>query len=283
MNCPACGYYNPPASVACAHCAAPLLASVGEALCAVHHGVQALGTCSRCGTFGCGVCLEQRDAGWQCTACRQLSSLPWDDRETLGVWRAWWRTSVRMISAPYQTLRSAQPDAPLGSSIFFAMLSAIVGLTPTMLFAAPYSWFVNRAGAGDDLASAQLGRAIGSVLGVLLAVAFMLAYHLGALFIFSALEHLALAAVGGQPKSFSVTVRAHALAMGCYLIGLFPLCSFYVYPVWAMVLRVFGMNVLHRTTPGRATAAVLLPVGLLCGGALALYAAVIALAMSFAR
>jgi hypothetical protein len=188
-----------------------------------------------------------------------------------------------MIAAPYRTLESAQPDAPLGSSIFFAMLCALVGVMPTFLLAMPISFLSERSTPGSDLPGMQLGQAIGTVFGTVTVVVFLLLYHLAALLLLAGLEHLALAAVGGQPKSYAVTVRAHALSMGCLLIGLVPFCSLYVYPLWSLVLRVFAVNVLHRTTAGKATAAVLLPVGLLCGGGIALYLAVIALAVAVVR
>jgi hypothetical protein len=80
-----------------------------------------------------------------------------------------------------------------------------------------------------------------------------------------------------------VTVRAHALSMGPYLLGLLPLCSLYVFPIWAIVLRIIANMHLHKTTAGKATAAVLLPMVLLCGGLLALYGALFALAMAGQR
>ena len=46
------------------------------------------------------------------------------------------------------------------------------------------------------------------------------------------------------------------------------------------MLRIIALMHLHKTTPGKASAAVLLPVLLLCGGFIGLYVAVIALAMS---
>ena len=104
----------------------------------------------------------------------------------------------------------------------------------------------------------------------------------GVLFV-AALDHLALMLLGAQPKGFSVTVRASALSMGPYLVGLLPFCSLYVFPLWAIVLRVFANMHLHKTTAGKAVAAVLLPIALLCGGFFCLYASMIGLAMNFAR
>ena len=184
-----------------------------------------------------------------------------------------------MLSSPNLTLRTVEPDAPLESSIGYAVLAAVVGLCPTFLMMIPF------------LVAAQLmapkdgppGMAVFMVVGVFIYLGMALAFTIGSVFFVSGIEHLALRALGAEPKRFTVTVRAYALGMSSYLLGVIPFCSFYVFPIWAIVLRIIALMHLHKTTPGKASAAVLLPVLLLCGGFLGLYVAVIALAMSFAR
>jgi hypothetical protein len=253
----------------------------GDALCAVHPEVKATGACSRCGTFGCGACLTARGNDWLCAQCLgRVSTLPWDERDTLGLWRAWWRTSVLMISSPGQSLSTAEPDAPLGSSVLFALLSSIVGFGPTMIV---YAFFVS-VGFGFAARKTELGS--GMLLVPLVALIYLLmflVFQVGSVLFVAALDHLALILLGAQPKSYSVTVRASALSMGPYLVGLLPLCSLYVFLIWGVVLRVIANMYLHKTTAGKATAAVLLPIALLCGGVFALYLAFFALAMNFAR
>jgi hypothetical protein len=83
-----------------------------------------------------------------------------------------------------------------------------------------------------------------------------------------------------RPRSFSVTLRAHALSTGVYLLGLMPFCSLYVFPVWALVLRVLANMHLHGIGAGRATAGVLLPVVTCCGGLGTMYGVALALALN---
>lgn len=286
MNCPACGYYNPQGQQACFHCALVLPLPAGDAVCAVHPEVKATGACSRCGTFGCGACLSSRGNDWLCAGCLdRVSKLPWDERESLGLWRAWWRTSVLMISSPTQSLTTAEPDAPLGSSMLFALLSTAVGFGPTMvgyaLMIVPMLIF-GRAGrgVGDGNALLAAGTGVGVVL---LYVVLLLGFQLGSVLFVAALEHLSLVLLGAKPKSYTVTVRAHALSMGPSLLGLLPFCSLYVFPIWSIVLRIIAHLHLHKTTAGKATAAVLIPFALLCGGVVAIYLAVFALAMNLSR
>jgi hypothetical protein len=251
----------------------------GDALCALHPGVKAIGACTRCGTFGCAGCLSQHGDDWLCSGCQdRLTALPWDEREQLGLWRAWWRTSVLMISSPGQTLAHAPPDAPLGSSMLFIGLSTLVGFGPTFaiyLFGlGPLMVLMNIKARASDL------NPILVVTGMALYMVVLLVLQVVGTLFFAALEHLSLMLVGAQPRGFGVSVRASALAMGPYLVGLFPLCSFYVFPLWSLVLRIFAHKALHQTTGGRATAAVLLPLVVLCGAFGMLYAAIIALAAS---
>lgn len=277
MNCTACGYYNPPHQLTCFHCALPLPIPSGDAICAVHPVVKAQGACSRCGTFGCGDCLSSRGADWLCSKCMSLvSELPWDERESLGLWRAWWRTAVLMISSPNVSLATAAPDAALGSSVGFASLSALVGLVPTFLVGTPLLVLMQ---SFSPERAAVPNMALFLVLGMLVYLAITFAFTLGSMFFISGLEHATLKLLGAKPRSFTVTVRAHALAMSPYLLGVIPFCSFYVYPLWAMVLRIMALMHLHKTSAGKAAAAVILPVLLLCGGFIGLYGAVIALAM----
>jgi DNA-directed RNA polymerase subunit RPC12/RpoP len=257
---------------------------MGDAFCAAHPGVRATGACSRCGTFGCGACLTQRGADWLCPACSsRVAVLPWDERETLGLWRAWWRTSVQLISSPGQTLSTANPEGTVGSSLLFAVLSLVVGYTPTFglyaLAMIPMA-LLGKGELGKDLdgLSPLIIPLVMVVYGGLLVV-----FQLAGVLIWAGIDHLGLMLLGAKPKSYTVTVRANALSMGPYLVGLVPFCGFYVFFIWALVLRVLALMHLHKTTGGKATAAVLVPVVLLCGGLMLFYAAVFALATGFAR
>lgn len=282
MNCPACGYYNPAGSTSCFHCSLLLpLAAAVDALCARHPEVKATGACSRCGTFGCGQCLQQSGMDWLCETCLQRAGvLPWDERATIGTWRAWWRTATLMISQPTKTTSTANPDAPIGSSILFATLSTIAGMGPTILVYAVILVPTLLLAPGKDMP--KFAPALIPVF-VLFYVVFLLAMQVGSVFVISGFDHLGLMLVGANPRSYAVTVRAYALSMGCYVIGLVPICGLYVFPIWSIVLRIIGNMNLHKTTGGKAAAAVLLPLVVFCGGFITLYVALIALATSKVR
>jgi hypothetical protein len=244
--------------------------------------VRATGACSRCGTFGCGQCLTQRGADWLCAACQQRQAvLPWDERETLGLWRAWWRTSVLMISSPTQTLQDASPDGAVGSSATFAGLSTLAGVGTTMAIQGVSMIGILAAAAVGKGGSVASG--LGGAVGMVFALAMTFFFFFGSVFINSGLDHLMLMLLGANPRSYSVTLRAQALSMGPYLVGLVPICGFYVFPIWSLVLRILALMHLHKTTAGKATLAVLVPVIVFCGLIIAFYIAVVGLAVGLAK
>ncbi|HEY0881682.1 MAG TPA: hypothetical protein VGD87_09135, partial [Archangium sp.] len=198
MNCPACGYYNPSGQPRCFQCGLSLPVGAGDALCAVHPDVKAIGACNRCGTFGCATCLAQRGNDWLCSACiNRVQALPWDEREQLGLWRAWWRTSVMMISSPGQTLANAPPDASFGSSMLFAFLSSLVGFGPTfasyVLVLGPMLLLFGKDTAG--LRGVEGAIIAGVVVGYAFALLFLQA--VGTMFS-AALDHLGLMLLGAN-------------------------------------------------------------------------------------
>lgn len=286
MNCPTCGYFNAAGSTQCFQCNLVLPTPVAtEARCAAHPEALAVGACSRCGTFGCAACLTQRGDEWFCPACfARAGSLAWDERASLGTWRAWWRTSLATMGSPTETFSRASPEGSYGSSVKFALLSSFVGLTPTMLV---YLLAIGVMLALSLTQKAGGSMGVGEALVVLLmfpvALAMMLGAQVAGLFFSAALDHLGLTLVGARPKSYQVTVRANALAMGPYVVGLVPMCSLYVFPLWSLGLRVVANAHLHRVTMWRAAAGVLLPTVVFCGVGMVAYVLIIVLAGSVGR
>jgi hypothetical protein len=248
---------NERSSVTCSNCQAAL----GSAQCQTHPERLAASACARCGTFVCEQCVDP--ASGRCAACaKKVGGLPWDERASLGVWVGWWRTSVAMISRPTQTLTQAAAEAPLGSSLLFAVISSLVGVLPTVLV-----YVLVLLPLALDLApdaKLPIDRALLPV-AVAASMLLMLAVQVAVFFAFTALDQLGLKLFGAKPKSFEVSARAQALSMAPYLLGLIPLCGFSAFPIWAVVLRVVGLARLHQVSAGRAAAAVLVPLLLLCG------------------
>jgi hypothetical protein len=281
---PAGGYgavpAQPPAAGYGAAPAQPPLGGTAEGTCATHPTVRAVGTCVRCGTFFCGECMPERERGVRrCNDCQaKLSRLPWDDRESLGLLRAWWQTCMKMIASPVETLRTAEPAAPLGSSLLFAVLCALAGYLATIVLYGLGIGGVMLAAAAKGEGFGKMGVVGGIGIGIGVSVFYLLllaGFSMLSVLFWAGLEHFTLGLLGGPRGSYAVSVRAQAMGMGVYVIGFIPLCSLYVFPIWSIVVRIFAMQNLHRTTGGRAVGAVLIPAGILIFCLVSAYAVMI--------
>lgn len=276
MSCTACGAETTVGEVTCSACGAPL---TGEAAaeapapavgphCPRHPETPAIATCARCGAFGCGACLAGVGGQWVCGDCRaRVQTLPWDERASLGVWRAWWRTCTALMFRPGPTLEHASRDGDVGGSLLFALLSSLVGYAPTLLGATALGstamFFVT-----GDLASKGGPGAGGQALiivGVLLLYGVLaVTVQLVSVVLLALIDHLGLRLVGAPPADLRVTLRAEALSSAPMLCGLVPVCSVYVFPLWVLVLRVVALVKLRRASVGTTVLVVLAPVALCC-------------------
>jgi hypothetical protein len=247
------------------------------ARCRVHSETPAVGICGRCGSFGCRVCLTRRGNERLCPDCLgRLGSLPWDERETLGLWRAWWRTSVLLIRSPIATLERARPEGSLGGSLLFALFSTLAGYGATValvvLAVLPEMLLGLRYASAGNKATFGLVPAV-----FVFYAAFFMAVQLISILVVAGIDQLMLRILGAQPRGYQVSVRANALSLAPALVGLVPVCGVYAWPIWSLILRVIALRHLHKTTAGKAVLAVLLPMAVLCGlcgGAYALLFAV---------
>lgn len=254
--CPACGASVETGSAFCSLCGRKIASrEPGEEIrCPVHPEFRAIRPCPRCGTFACGRCLTLTGSGEEvCAACHARSPdepLPWDLREELGTLKAFWLTSWKLITAPTATFASAPRDAPLSSSVLFCGLASFASMLTTSLFYAGIGLFAG----GTNLAMT------GVFLGYLLAMPLL---GIASLFGVGAIDHLLLTLVRAKPASFSVTIRASALSCAPYLVGLVPVCGFYVFPLWSAVLKVLAYRGMHRTSAPKAAVAALWPAALM--------------------
>jgi hypothetical protein len=121
---------------------------------------------------------------------------------------------------------------------------------------------------------AFLGRRFGALSGVggaaltvrLIVAPFFIAI---ALFLGAAILHLCCMLVGALENSrsgFEGSLRAVCYSEVSSLASVIPVVGGLIAVVWWIVLAIQGVQSLHKTTSGKATAAVLIPVVVCCGG-----------------
>lgn len=277
----------------CLQCGAPLQGSPPEQAaplsfgnCGLHPARPAQLACPRCGTFACPDCVvPQPDGAALCVTCdsRASSHLPWDRRESLGTLRAFWATCWGLVARPSETLGIAASAAPLRSSVWFAVLANVAASSTMILVYVVLFGFIGIAAflGGDREDGLDIGIGIGTVFALVIAVV-VLVVGMGAAgtLLNAAFDHLVLRISGARPKGFAVTMRATSLSLAPAIVALVPFCGIYVYPVWALVLRVFTYRRFHGISTGHAALAALALPGLLVLLGLTFYLVLLATAFS---
>lgn len=251
------------------------------AACAIHPERVALQTCSRCGTFACEQCLSDSPSGETlCAACvarEGTHPLPWDERQELGVVRAWFKTVIPIMLRPRVTFSMASRRAgDIGGSILFAAIANFVGYFTTFLLFAILMAFIPLNVENTQGAPPYRALMVGTY-GAFIVLAPL--FGLAATVLMAAIDHVIMR-IAGKPRPFEITLRAASLAQAPLALGLIPFCSLYIAPFWVLVAKVFAYKGLHRTTTGVAAAGALLaPVAatvLCCGGYMLLIVAMMA-------
>ncbi len=281
--CPYCGAYlvhEPTAAVA-----------LGQARCARHPQVEAIEVCSRCGAFACTRCTTRTGEGQPiCAACAERLQphswiVPWEERQKHGLLRAYWLTTKAIMFKPAESFEQMAPSEGWWSPLSYAILSSLVAFSGVALFylvifgAGLLGALFGAVDEGMKLGGMMAGLGVGTI-AVALVGALVMA--VAGAFVLGGIEHLTLTLVGARPGGFHATLRAYCYAHAPMIFGLLPMCGAYVYPLWQIICRIFGYRGLHRTTGGKATAAVLIPMGLCCGAGVAVYALVFAAIFSTA-
>lgn len=192
--------------------------------------------------------------------------LPWERRAETGALQGFADTVRRLMVEPAAALRDARRHGDLVSPIAYAVLMALVGVLAERV------WGLLVGTSLLDLMPAELreNSAFGFALsGLGLAVTLVVTpiVALCVLFVYAAIVHLFLMLYGGTRDSetgYEGTVRALAWSSTSQLGQLVPFAGGVIALVWGVVLQTLSLASFHRTTQGRALAAVLTPLVLCC-------------------
>jgi hypothetical protein len=186
------------------------------------------------------------------------SRLPWEERDRLGFWAAWWRTVKMAMVAPQSLIREASPRSTYGESYLFAMWCCLI---PYLIQACTLG--VIFGGLMVLTAGSQSGVGVGMLeLVVLLSMVVLgpLIIPLMLIVTVAAPAQLFLLLFEPDRKGFSVTARCVNYGQGpMVLIGIPVLgwCLSFVPQVWAMVATILMIKTAHATSGLKATLAVL--------------------------
>jgi hypothetical protein len=255
------------------------------AYCAVHPEKLAVDICSRCGGFACGSCLVVgADGQGICQSCfaregGETVPLPWEKRKELGFFNAYWETTKKIMFQPNTAFDRVIPETgqwwdPLSYAIFSNFIATFWIL---IIYGIAGGAGLIGAMTKSDSSNMSVGLVAGIAVGVVFAcIIFVPLMATMTVFIGGGIEHLCLKLIGVPTRGFEATVRAYCYGQAPMFWGVVPICGMYVYPIWALVCRIFAYKSMHKTTGGKAAAGALLPTILCCGIGGVFYAIAIA-------
>src|SRR5881396_1901952 len=193
------------------------------------------------------------------------SGLPWDERQTKGLFNAFIETLQMVLSRPVAAFTAMKREGGLGEPLFYAIIGGTIG----GVFAITYNFVLRSFTPFADRHDAlpHLFAGLGWIFLLVLTPLFVVI----GMFVASAVLHVCLMIVGGAKQSFETTFRVVCFAEGSASpLLVIPFCGGFIVGIWKIVLYCIGLTHAHETDTGRVVIAVLLPLIVCCGGFLLL-------------
>ena len=191
---------------------------------------------------------------------------PWEQRERLGLVAGFLETVKLFVTSPGEafarTRRRGDYISPLVFAVLIGWAGAVISRIWSLLFGASlFSFFPGDAAEqfGPFLALQGMGFLFTLILAPVCIAIF--------LFLWSGILHLCLVvvnALGSSESGFEGSFRATSYASVAQLAHIVPIVGGLIAMIWSIFLLVVGLSDLHRTSQGKALAAVLIPVVLCC-------------------
>jgi len=204
---------------------------------------------------------------------------PWE-REGKSI-KSFFSTVKLLFTALTFFFSNMRREGGLGAPLLFGLLGGMIGATFNLLLQFGLQgalMFVtgnfNRGlGPGEGLLIFGIFAAIGIIV--------MPIFLILGMFFNAAITHLMLLLLGGARFPFETTFRVVAYcAGGTSILLLIPFCGQYAQGIVQIVFTIFGIWKAHEISGGKATAAVLLPIGLCVLAVVGIIVAVIVAAVA---
>ena len=168
------------------------------------------------------------------------------------------------VTDPTTAFRRMSLTIGIFRPLFYGVLLAGVGEAVAYLFglvfqASIFGFLSQIDGMEEIIPAAFLGLGIG-IFALILAPVFIVV----GIFIYSLIVHLFLMMVGGDQSGFGATFRVLCYSNTSQLAQVVPIAGGIIEFVWSLILGLIGLTEAHRTTTGKAAAAVLLPIVACC-------------------
>jgi len=163
-------------------------------------------------------------------------------------------TAFRRMSLTTEIFR------PLIYGVLLAWVGEAVAYLFGLIFQVSIFGFLSQIGGMEEaIPAAFLGMGLG-IFALIIAPVFIVI----GIFIYSLIVHLFLMMVGGDQSGFGATFRVLCYSNTSQLAQVVPIAGGIIAFVWSLILGIIGLTEAHRTTTGKAVAAVLLPIVACC-------------------
>jgi len=203
------------------------------------------------------------DAATPGVAIISQSGLPWERRQAMGFFPAFFETLKLVLLNPTAAFASMKPEGGMTDPLLYGVIGGSVG----WLFYFVFSLLLGGLGTlgNHNALGGLVGLGFGGIFALIL---FPIALTIG-LFIGAGLIHLSLTLVGGAKRSYETTLRVLCYSVGStYPLMIVPVCGGAIAGIWCLVVECVGLAKAHETSTGKAVLAVLLPVIVCCGAGL---------------
>lgn len=190
------------------------------------------------------------------------NGLPWENRQQLGLVKAFTDTLVMVLTKPVEAFQQMRTEGGFSEPLFYGVIGGSVGFIVYLLITLAFGSLGMMGGRNNPL-GAMFGAGIGMIFLIILAPILVAV----SMFIGAGIIHLCLMLVGGAKRSFETTFRVVCFASGsAQTLLIVPFCGGFISGVWGLIAECIGLARAHETETGRAVLAVLLPVIICCGG-----------------
>jgi hypothetical protein len=189
-----------------------------------------------------------------------VAGLPWENRQQLGFFKAFFDTVIMVLSRPSDAFSIMKPEGGLTDPLLFGVIGGSAGAIVSTI----YQLVMRSVGFGQTNMFGKFGFGLSGFF-VFDLILTPLKVIIG-LFVFAAILHLCLMMFGGASRAFETTFRVVGYGTGAtYLLCLIPVCGGLAALIYLIVVCTIGLARAHQTTTGKALMAVLTPFIVCCG------------------
>lgn len=186
-------------------------------------------------------------------AADETAAFPWPPADGESIMDAWGRTWSGAALSPRRFFPVLPPAGSVGAAVLF-YLSIGIPVAGARLF---WTMVRGRTDTAEVAAPGGLGQ-WGPLVDFLISPVWLLI----SLFFVAGVVHLLLKLFGGADGGYRLTTRVFAYAYAPQILGIVPVAGTFAGFIWMVVVAVIGTSAAHRTTTGRAAAAILIPLSI---------------------